>query len=224
MSISRTVSLAYDGAGINHVETVLPQLAAFGLVATFFTDPVNLLEFLPEWAGAVQNGHEVGNGSLFAAADHAGRLEGWSHDLISSDTLAAKELIEDLFPEQPEHSASIPWTEATERHNALFESVGSIYRYVKPGCTRGSSTRHASVFCEDITASQIILATERAMTRFSWVVLSFQGIGTGERSIDSCAHEEVCEWLRTTPGVEALPFIQASCRTSVVAPTKHRLL
>ncbi len=215
MSLKGVVSLTYDGGGICHVETVLPHLEANGLRGTFYVDPVGLLENLPEWGSAVSKGHEIGNGSLFAAVTTDGLLDGWTPGMVIDDVRAAKELIEDLFPEQTRHSLALPWQRPGTSVNGLFGSAVAIYSMTKNGLDRtanpfGGFEDFSSYLCDGHSVNQIMNLVEQGLAEDRWAVLSFQGVGVGDPAIDACVHLEVCQRLASMSEVTVLPVIVAA--------------
>lgn len=216
MSLTGVVSLTYDGGSLCHVETVLTQLDSLGVRGTFYVDPVSLLENLPEWGCAVSKGHEIGNGSLFTAC-----LDGWTDEMVVTDVLAAKELIEDLFPEQIQHGIALPWHNNSLVESPLIHSVVSHYNSIKSGiCKSHFSHEQSHVFSsyqiDNMDKEEIMNLVEKGLRSEQWITLSFQGIGVGDPGIDAAAHMEVCKQLLCLSGITVLPVTVAL--TQVLSP------
>jgi beta-glucosidase len=58
------ISLTFDDARLSQPDLGIPLLDRFGVKATFYVSPDNMLQRADEWKKAVKNGHEIGNHSL----------------------------------------------------------------------------------------------------------------------------------------------------------------
>ena len=184
------VSLTYDGALPCHLETAFPQLEEAGLKGTFYCEPALLLENLPEWAGALACGHEIGNGALHGAVLEDGSLPGWSTQMVAEDVSEAKGLIEDLFPEQAAHSFGFPWGRALSDGVDVSEAVRAVYQVVRTGehgVNKGpfNKSQLKCVQCNGLDSNDLVAIAGQALEPQTWVVFSFEGIGSGERGIDA---------------------------------------
>src|SRR4051812_41101319 len=79
------VSLTYDGALPDHLELVRPTLNRMGMHGTFYVTPEGLLERLPEWQAAIQEGHEIGSHSLHGVSAEDGSLPNWNLEMVHGD-------------------------------------------------------------------------------------------------------------------------------------------
>ncbi len=59
------LSLTFDDARFSQIDTGIPLLDKYGVKATFYISPGNMLERADGWKSAVGNGHEIGNHSLY---------------------------------------------------------------------------------------------------------------------------------------------------------------
>lgn len=214
MASSGFVSLTYDGSLLCHLETVLPHLEETGLKATFYAEPAMLLENLPGWALAVIDGHEVGNGALHGAVLEDGSLPGWTPAMVADDVTEAKALIDELFPEQHAHSFGFPWGRPLSDGIDVSSTVQNVYPVVRsgePGINDAdqSSDYLLCVPCDGLSAAEMIDYAKAARQEGTWVVLSFEGVGVGERAVDASAHLELCEFL-TSANIEVAPVVHAA--------------
>ena len=58
------VSLAFDDARLTQVDKGIPLLNKYGIKATFYVSPEQLLQRADDWKQAVANGHEIGNHTM----------------------------------------------------------------------------------------------------------------------------------------------------------------
>lgn len=212
------VSLTYDGTQLCHVETALPDLQRAGLAGTFYAEPATLLDHYPVWKHAQAEGHEIGNGSLLAAALPDGSLPAWTTEMILDDLSEADELLDELFPQQGENSVALPLGHASCADSADFvpalRSQYSVIRLGTPGVNAAniSSANGLKVIDpSDLNGNQLAQIARQAVQNPTWIVFAFDGIGSGHRSIDHSAHVQLLEFLcNNTDLVEILPVIQAA--------------
>ena len=58
------LSFTFDDARLSQADLGIPLLDRYGVKATFYVSPENMIQRLEEWKEAVGNGHEIGNHSL----------------------------------------------------------------------------------------------------------------------------------------------------------------
>jgi peptidoglycan/xylan/chitin deacetylase (PgdA/CDA1 family) len=58
------LSLTFDDARLSQIDTGIPLLDKYGVKATFYISPDNMLLRVDKWKNAANNGHEVGNHSV----------------------------------------------------------------------------------------------------------------------------------------------------------------
>lgn len=59
------LSLTFDDARLSQIDTGIPLLDKYGVRATFYISPGNLLNRIDGWKQAVANGHDIGNHSVY---------------------------------------------------------------------------------------------------------------------------------------------------------------
>ncbi len=59
------LSLTFDDARLSQIDTGIPLLDKYGVKATFYISPGNMLERINGWKQAVTNGHDIGNHSVY---------------------------------------------------------------------------------------------------------------------------------------------------------------
>lgn len=229
MATTGHVSLTYDGALLCHLETALPHLDANGLKATFFAEPALMLEHLPGWAEASASGHEIANGALHGAALPDGSLPGWTPSMVADDVRDAKSLIEELFPAQTAHSFGFPWGRPLSDGIDVRSSVRGLYEVVRSGEAGANRVGETDigylrcVRCDGLSAKEMIDCTHSARDTGAWVVLAFEGVGVGERSIDAEDHRLLCEHLARPEALIVAPIVRVAS-TSSVSSASYKLI
>ena len=229
MTTDGLVSLSYDGALLCHLETALPHLEEVGLKATFYCEPALLLENLPEWAHVLASGHELANGALHGAVMEDGSLPGWTLQMVREDVIEAKALLEDLFPEQPDHSFGFPWGKALSDGTDVTSAAQDVYPVVRlgehgvnkaPWEPRGLNC----VQCDDLDSSELIAIAKQALEPGSWVVFSFEGVGAGDRAVDAAAHRDLCLFLANEPRLTVLPVCDVATSLASLRAQAYKLV
>jgi len=213
-----TVSLTYDGTQLCHVETALPDLIDFNLTGTFYAEPSTLLDHYPAWRNAQAKGHEIGNGSLLAAALPDGSLPAWTTEMVLDDLSEANDLIEDLFANQPECSVGLPLGRAicadSNDYTPTLRSTYSVIRTGIPGLNQANfgSANHLKVIDpSDLNGSQLAQIARQAIQSPSWIVFAFDGIGSGSRSVDQKSHRQLLDFLNQNRDLlNIMPIIDAA--------------
>ncbi|MBS1723616.1 MAG: hypothetical protein JSS66_11750 [Armatimonadetes bacterium] len=209
------VSLTYDGTLPCHAETALPHLDSRGLLATFYADPVPMLDSFPIWRGAAEKGHEIGNGCLIGALDGGSALAAWTPEMVADDIDETDDLIRELFPGQTSFSLGYPWVEGKDSEldtvKRLVAKKHSVCRSGVAGLNALDQVDTGYLKClpmVDHRSGHMIDLVRTAVRSRSWIILSFDGVGMGERGIDARDHQDLCDWLATNKELfELLPVI-----------------
>jgi len=59
------LSLTFDDARLSQIDTGIPLLDKYGIKATFYISPGSLLKRVDKWKMAANNGHDIGNHSVY---------------------------------------------------------------------------------------------------------------------------------------------------------------
>jgi hypothetical protein len=79
------LSLTFDDARLSQADKGIPLLDSFGVKATFFISPDNLLKRIDSWKEALKNGHEIGNHTVVHPC--SGNFEWSRHKALEDYTL-----------------------------------------------------------------------------------------------------------------------------------------
>jgi beta-glucosidase len=101
------LSLTFDDARLSQPDIGIPLLDKYGVKATFYISPDNMIQRLEAWKNAVKNGHDIGNHSLLHpctgnfdfSKDHA--LEDYSLQRMNTELDSANKFIMKMLGIQP---------------------------------------------------------------------------------------------------------------------------
>ncbi len=193
--------MSYDGTKLCQLETALPQLERHGLRGTFYADSAPLMQHAHAWIEAQSRGHEIGNGTLLAAALPDGSLPAWTPKMIVDDIELAEDLLGELFPSQREHSFAypigMPRCADGNDYSPEVMKLGMVARSGVVGYNRlGADARYLRCIpAYEMNGEDLIACAEQAVKRNLVAVFAFVGVGAGEFAVDAKAHEEFCAWL-----------------------------
>lgn len=196
------VSMSYDGTQLCHSETALSHLDAFGLKGTFYADPLPLLESLPTWKSAASRGHEVANGCLIGSIDADGSMDTWTPEMVGDDIDETDQLLSELFPHQSGYSFGYPWATGgafgISYLRRIIEERHAVCRSGEHGTNSVDNLDLAYLKCvpmDGATFEQMSEIVRTSVRKGEWIILAFDGIGSGEPSVDASDHEKICSWL-----------------------------
>jgi hypothetical protein len=151
---------------------------------------------------AAAKGHEIANGTLLAAALPDGSLPAWTSMMIMDDVHMADELLDELFPDQRDHSFAFPigvprCADGHDYSQNVLEHI-RVGRSGIVGFNRWDSMDKRYMRClpaYEMSGEELISYARTALVKGVLAIFAFDGIGAGELAIDACAHEELCAWL-----------------------------
>lgn len=227
-----TVVLSYDDALNVHLDNAIPLLDSLGLKGTFYI-PGNSFTFaqrMNEWRYAVENGHELGNHTLFHPCN--GNLPGreWvgkDHDLsnyslqqIIDEVRLCNILLKAVDGKQERTFAFTCGDREVEGklfYNEIkneFTAARGVYSEMNQFETVDLSNIN-SYMINGQSGDELIKLAEKAMDSGSLLVFLFHGVG-GEHSLNVAlpAHRKLLQYLKenqdkiwTTTMVEAAKHI-----------------
>lgn len=207
------ISLSYDGSLQCHTEIALRHLSSRGLRATFYVEPALMLESISDWQAASAAGHEIGNGCLHSVAETDGSISSWFVGSLAQEVQEAKELIEEAFPGQAEHSFGYPWGQPVPDDEGYAPAISRSYDIARSGVSGFNEPgaidrqRIKCIPCDGITAEELTEYAMAARSCGSWAVFSFEGVGVGRRAIDVEQHARFCDWLASANDLEVAPVV-----------------
>jgi len=224
------VSLTYDGTQLCHAETALGDLERVSLKATFYADPVPLLDGLPTWRDACRSGHEIGNGCLSESVSEAGLMGAWTVDMLRDDISETDALIREVLPMQPSFSIAYPWsTGSTDGMKDVRTAVAGhhiVCRSGVPGLNALDGPELGYLKCvhmQDLNGRELIEIVRAGVRSRCWTILAFDGVGSGDRAVDAKAHRELCSWLTDNADIARIATVRDAAQSFVDSPRGLRL-
>ena len=101
------LSLTFDDARLSQIDSGIPLLDLYGVKATFYVSPGSMLKRTEEWKKAVQNGHDIGNHSVYHPCSgnftwsRSKALEDYTLDRMMTELDSAGRLIEKVLGIHP---------------------------------------------------------------------------------------------------------------------------
>lgn len=208
------VCLTYDDGMQTQLDNAIPQLDEFGLKGTFFINSVQGSSAIVGWKNAAQNGHELGNHSLFHPCPLA---FGWPEEIASDDYTipqilkeirTVNMLLSNLNPEQKKYAYSYPCNQ-TEVGGKSYVDALRKSRLVE--CARGGSGEERpfvsdfSTFNkmnvpswavpENVELKELIAFVEQARAQGGLAVLQFHGVGGQWIAVSGETHRAFLQYL-----------------------------
>jgi peptidoglycan-N-acetylglucosamine deacetylase len=211
---SCAVVLTYDDAIDVDLDNVLPALDSFGFKATFYLigSSTALAKRLPEWRHAAQEGHELGNHSLFHPCD--GSLPGRS--FVSADNDLSKYTVRRAVSEIRQNNVLLNAIDGKTRRTFAYPCGDMMLHdtFFYAGlrndfaCARGvrsafdtlGKTNLDNVDCFAMngqTAAQMIGLVKQAMQNHTLLVFLFHGVGGGHNlNVGLREHSELLHFIK----------------------------
>ena len=125
------VSLTYDGGLPDHLVLVEPLLRTLALRSTFYLSATFFLENPRAWASMANQGHEIGNHSLFGVTGPRGELSNWTLEMVETDLQMTEALLRDNLPGPEERSFAYPGDNPTCAEGSYESVVEEHFRWVR---------------------------------------------------------------------------------------------
>jgi len=208
------VSLAYDDALDSQLDNAIPALDKVGLKGSFYLqlsrDPVR--KRLAEWRAAAENGHELGNHTLFHQC--SGSLKGheWVEPQRDLDTTTAAQMKDQVLlanvmlnaiDGQQERTLTVPCGDAIaaagQNYVELVESEFVAIKLGNGGVTPSMATLDPYAVTVEaptgVTGEQLIAVVEAAASKGTMANFTFHGIGGDYLAVSNQAHAELLAYL-----------------------------
>ncbi|WP_185236374.1 polysaccharide deacetylase family protein [Teredinibacter franksiae] len=209
------VSLTYDDALNVHLDTAVPALEARGFRGTFYVtayaEPFQ--KRLNDWRQIANNGHELGNHTLFhpCLGNIPNRewvmphrdLSKWSKQQFLDHVQMTNTVLEAVDGKK-QRSFAYTCGDTTAGGESFEEAIAN--RFIAARGVSGNNQKFTEINFGNLaahavandSAEQLIAQVDNAITNNAWVILLFHGVG-GEHSLDVSikAHEVLLNYLKT---------------------------
>ncbi len=230
------ICLTYDDGLESHLTTVVPQLDALGLKATFFLNAIKgsaevigqASPALLGWKKAAQQGHELGNHTLFHPCPTA---LGWAKE-VAIETYTAEQILQEVRIADAMldliDTRKTPRAFAYPCNNSLVAGQDYASQMQKEGLARYGRTggdknsvlknfknldiMHVPSWLveEGTTAKELIAFAEQAKAAKGMAVYQFHGIGGQFFKVSKKDHLAFLEYLQANPQhYQVIPFSEA---------------
>ena len=197
------ISLSYDDALDSQLDTALPALNQRGLKASFYVVPAvpAFQNRLNDWRKLAEDGHELGNHTLFHACRKSQPGRDWvlpSNDLDNRPVLAmidevkvANTLLQ-AIDGQTQHTLTPPCYDQLAKDGNYVEAVRAMFVGVK-GAEDPDFAR--LIAPSDISAAKIIEFIESQPKNIKLVNVLFHGIGADHLVTATAEHNKLLDYL-----------------------------
>lgn len=211
------VVLTYDDALDSHLDTAIPQLNKLGLPGTFYLSGArpSIRLRLNEWRQAADQGHELGNHTLYhpCRKSVAGRdwvkpwqdLDNYTLDQFVEEVKTTNSMLEAIDGEK-QRTFAYPCGDMQAGDEdvlpALKKLVSGARLYSEDGQHQPENDdyyRVASFDGAEKNAEQLIAVAEAARKNNSLVGFMFHGVGGDYITVSSEAHQQLLEHLAAHP-------------------------
>lgn len=194
------VSLSYDDALNVHIDKAIPVLDSLGIKATFYVPAHSgcLMSRKEEWIKIAENGHELGNHTLFHPCSGAGDARSWVSPEYDLDTYSLSRITDEIHLANDILHAMDGKTDRSFAYTCGDTKAGntSFVNEIKDDfvAARGVERSNNKLYQTDLfslttfsvnnhSMAQLIGAVEKARSENAYLVFLFHGVG-GEHDLD----------------------------------------
>jgi peptidoglycan/xylan/chitin deacetylase (PgdA/CDA1 family) len=227
------VVLTYDDALDVDLDNAIPALDSLGLKATFYLSGYSgaLNDRLEEWRKIAQNGHELGNHTLFhpctgkvpgrefVTADYD--LSNYSIRRITDEIKMTNTLLK-AIDGKAQRTFAYPCGDATIGDSSYLSSIQKDFvaaRGVKPEMLAAHDIDLFSIGCYPVngqSGDELVALVKQAMGKNVLLVFLFHGVGGGHGlNVSLAAHQQLLHFLKQNekeiwiaPMVEVVEYIK----------------
>ncbi len=212
--IQAAVSLAYDDALDSQLDVAIPALNKHGLKASFYLQLSNpsVTRRMVEWRAAAQQGHELGNHTLFHQCSSAQADRAWVQPHRDLETTSVAQMKEQILlantmlhaiDGKRERTFTAPCGDLLARGENYLAAVTTDFVAIKAGAGSGVAGSMAELDLHavkvlapsDMSGEQLITLVKAAVARKSMLNLTFHGVGGDYLAISKEAHEQLLAYL-----------------------------
>lgn len=197
------ISLSYDDALNSQLDNALPALNQRGLKASFYIVPLSdgFKNRIEEWRQLAQQGHELGNHSLFHACLSSKPGREWVQPSNSLDDKTVQAMVNEITVANTVLSALDGFTERTFTPPCFDQMVkdGNYVEAVKEQFLGVKSLEDANstalIVPADISSAEIILFIEKQPPNIKLINVLFHGVGGDHLVTATEEHAKFLDYL-----------------------------
>ena len=198
------INLSYDDALNSHLDNAVPALDKYGFKGSFYVLPnrLEMYERMDEWRAIANNGHELGNHSIYHPCRASLPDRNWvrpHHDLdkYSVEQMVGEVLTANTFLHaidgKKERTFTPPCNETEAGGKSYIEEIQSHFVGIKGlGIESGFEVAWGP---SDVTGEQLIEYIQQVPDGVSVINIVFHGIGGDYLTVSNEAHEQLLKFL-----------------------------
>ncbi|HET6557872.1 MAG TPA: polysaccharide deacetylase family protein [Prolixibacteraceae bacterium] len=210
------ICLTYDDALDGHLDNAIPQLDSVGLKGTFYCtgNSPTLYRRMDDWRKAAENGHELGNHTLFhpcLGVKPDGRVMDWvkpEYDLrnytyarLMNELITANTLLKAIDGKESRTygytcsdcmAGETNFTDSLKKLFTAARSDGSI-----PSTMKGYNVyKTPSWGVNSPTAEQLIAYVNEAKEKGTIAIFMFHSVGGGYLNVGNAEHRKLLQYIK----------------------------
>tara|TARA_R110000751_G_scaffold116604_2_gene216573 strand:- start:364032 stop:364766 length:735 start_codon:yes stop_codon:yes gene_type:complete len=197
------ISLSYDDALDSQLDNALPALNQRGLKASFYIVPLSdaFKERIEEWRQLAQQGHELGNHSLFHACLSGKPGREWVQPTNALDDKTVQAMVNEItvantlltsLDGYSEHTFTPPCFDQMVKDGNYVEAVKEQFVGVK---SLEDPNFAAFIGPSDISSAQIINFIEKQPANIRMINVLFHGVGGDHLVTATAEHAKFLDYL-----------------------------
>ncbi|TMN71958.1 polysaccharide deacetylase [Pseudoalteromonas sp. S1727] len=197
------VSLSYDDALASQLDNALPALNKYNFKASFYLVPNSetITSRLSEWRKATQQGHELGNHSLFHPCSASKPSRAWVSDEQNLDHYSTARVIREVLTAnvflqaidgKTQRTFTPPCFDTQAAGNDFIEPLRAHFVAIKGVDDSEHTVLWAPV---NVTGQQLIDYVKNVPENVRLINLLFHGIGGDHLSVSVTAHAQLLAYL-----------------------------
>ena len=226
------VVFTYDDGLDGHLDVAVPQLDEFGFKGTFYCtgNSPSLYNRLDEWRDITENGHELGNHTLFHPCDGVKQdwvkpeydLNNYTHDQIIAELSAANTLLK-AIDGKTERTFGFTCSDYIAGGEDFSEDVKNMFIAARCDGQVPETMQGYDVFktpswgVNSPSAEELIAYVEKARENGTIAVFMFHSVGGGYLDVGADEHRKLLEYIKANESeyytgtfLEVMKFIKAN--------------
>ena len=205
------VVFTYDDGLDGHLDVAVPQLDEFGLKGTFYCtgNSPSLYNRMDEWRAIVQNGHELGNHTLFHPCD--GNLNSWVKPEYDLNKYSVEQMLAELQTANTLLKAIDGKTERTFAYTCanyiaggedFTDEIQDLFIGARGGSKIPETMKGYDVYntpstmVDSPSAEELIAIVEAAKKKGTIAVLMFHSVGGGYLNVGAKEHRALLQYIK----------------------------
>jgi peptidoglycan/xylan/chitin deacetylase (PgdA/CDA1 family) len=200
------VSLSYDDGLYSQIKNAIPELDKHNIKASFYltlSSPA-VDEYMELWRSAANNGHELGNHTLYHPCRGSLPNREWVNPLHDTDKKTVAEMVEQVtlantmlkaIDGKTIRTFTVPCDDLVASDGNYVEKVRSKFVAIKANNPSLAKKYDLLFMPENVTGKQLINFVKSAEKQGGIANILFHGIGGDHLSVSVKAHAELLQFL-----------------------------